>query len=142
MFKLFLAATFVTIVSCGWTDDFMGIFKPRATKSEESQGNSRVVGGQTATEPYPYQISMQMKKKENSSSSGGIFGFLTRSNKTWRSELCKNFNFYLKIEFLQSFLRRKRVECWSHCHSSSLVNLKHQGLSFLKTNPEYFLNFL
>lgn len=89
MFKLFLAATFVTIVSCGWTDDFMGMFKSRATKSEESQGNSRVVGGQTATEPYPYQISMQMKKKENSSSSGGIFGFLTRSNKTWRSELCK-----------------------------------------------------
>ena len=88
MFKLFLAATFLTIVSCGWTDDLMGIFKPsHATKNEESQGNPRVVGGQTATESYPYQISMQMKKKENSSSSGGIFGFLTRSNKTWRSEL-------------------------------------------------------
>lgn len=88
MFKLFLVATFVTIVSCGWTDDFVGFFKPsRAVKSDESQGNARVVGGQTATESYPYQISMQMKKKENSSSSGGIFGFLSRSNKTWRFEI-------------------------------------------------------
>jgi hypothetical protein len=41
----------------------MGFFSKK--EKEESKGNARVVGGETASEHYPYQISMQMKRGGN-----------------------------------------------------------------------------
>lgn len=104
MLKFFLIIAFVAVASCGWTDDLMGFFKPSsrgAEVKEGNQGNARVVGGETASEHYPYQISMQMKK--NGGGGGGLFPFINRSNKTWRFEILLILNNIFKINFFSHF---------------------------------------
>lgn len=68
MFKLVLIAALITFVNCN-PGLFEKLFGPQ--KVEAQNDGSRIVGGQTATERVPYQISMQMRSR-----GGGGGGFL------------------------------------------------------------------
>lgn len=68
MFKLILISALITFVNCS-PGLFEKLFGPQQV--EEQNGGSRIVGGQTATERVPYQISMQMRSR-----GGGGGGFL------------------------------------------------------------------
>lgn len=83
MYKSIIIAAIATAVTCSWTDDIVGFFSK--SKKEDGEGNARVVGGETASEHYPYQISMQMKR---GGGGGSLFPFLNQnSNRNW-SHFC------------------------------------------------------
>lgn len=75
MFKLVLFATLITLVNCGLFEKFFGGQKA----VEEKNGGARIVGGETASERIPYQISMQMK----SNGGGGGFLFFQQPASNW-----------------------------------------------------------
>lgn len=69
--KFLLGLALITSVKCN-QDNFDKLF------GSKSKGDSRIVGGETSPEHYPYQISLQMASR-----GGGGFFFFQQPASNW-----------------------------------------------------------
>lgn len=83
MLKFLFCLSLVTFANCeaGIFDNFFGNFHSNSV--QEKKGDSRIVGGETSPQHYPYQISLQMDAR-----GGGAGFFFFQQPKSNHSHFC------------------------------------------------------